>query len=362
MTRARAALAGATVLALAGGLAPVTAVTASAATPAWTVVARGLDGPYGMQATGRSTFVVAEADTGEITKVDAASGRTRALLKGLPGPASVGVQNGSMYVPLGGPAPDAPAPAAGRFPPASVLKARADGSQVRRLADLLAHEQRRNPDGQVQLVKGKPVDALTNPFGVDAGPYGLLVADGGANAVLRVGRLTGRTTTFFVPPTVTIPACRRPGAQANPGTVGCDSVPTDVVTARGSIYVATLGSEVPAAARIYRLDPHDGKVQQVWYGLTGLTGIAVAPDGTIYASQVLEGAPAGPPAAGFDPSTVGQIVKIAPNGRRTEVQVPMPLGLVWHEGALYSTAWSVASFLGQKHAGQVVKVSPSAFR
>ncbi len=363
MTRARAALAGATVLALAGGLAPATATTASAATPAWTVVARGLDGPFGLQPTGRSTFVVAEADTGEITKVDAASGRTRALVRGLPGPASVAVQRGSMYVPLGAAAPDAPPPPRpAAFPEASVLKARADGAGVRRLADLLAHERRANPDRQVQLVGGRPVDALSNPFGVDAGPYGLLVADGGANAVLRVGRLTGRTSTFFVPPTVTIPACRRPGVQANPGTVGCDSVPTDVLTANGSIYVATLGSEVPGAARIYRLDPHDGRVQQVWYGLTGLTGIAVAPDGTIYASSVLEGAPAGPPGPGFDPASVGEIVKIAPNGRRTTAQVPMPLGLAWHEGALYSTAYSVGSFLGLQRAGQLVRVSPSAFR
>ena len=39
----------------------------------------------------------------------------------------------------------------------------------------------------------------------------------------------------------------------------------------------------------------------------------------------------------------------------------MPAGLAWHDGALYSTAWSIAGLLGIPHAGQVVTVSPSAF-
>ena len=49
-------------------------------------------------------------------------------------------------------------------------------------------------------------------------PRGLLVADGGANDVLRVNPRTGRVSTFFVPPTVKhqVPAAR----EANPGTDG----------------------------------------------------------------------------------------------------------------------------------------------
>jgi outer membrane protein assembly factor BamB len=141
-------------------------------------------------------------------------------------------------------------------------------------------------------------------------------------------------------------------------------VPTGIGVARGSIYVSTLGSEAPGAARIYRLNPHDGRVVQTWGGLTGLTGVAVAPDGTVFASQVFEGAPQtdGPPPPGFDPSTVGQIVRIQPNGRRTHAQVTMPTGLTWHDGKLYASAWSVASFMGMQHAGQVVHVHGSAFR
>ena len=42
------------------------------------------------------------------------------------------------------------------------------------LADLLAYERRANPDGQVQFVGGKPVDALSNPFSLNVSGYGLL--------------------------------------------------------------------------------------------------------------------------------------------------------------------------------------------
>ena len=39
----------------------------------------------------------------------------------------------------------------------------------------------------------------------------------------------------------------------------------------------------------------------------------------------------------------------------------MPSGLLWHDGALYASAWSIASFLGMPDAGQVVRVDRSAF-
>lgn len=351
-----------TVGAAAGAVAPAGVVSAAEPKSPVTVIARGLEAPFGLQFTGHRTLVVAENGTGEITKVDTRNGRQRTLLSKLPGPAGVGVQGDSMYVALAGPSDGPPTTPSPRYPAASVVKARATGAAPRVLADLLRYETRHNPDGQVQLVDGRPVDALANPFSVNVSGYGLLVADGGANAVLRVGRLTGRTSTFFVPPNIRTPECLQPGRQANPGAVGCDSVPTGVAVARGSIYVATLGSEVRGAARIYRLDPRNGRVLQTWTGLTGLTGIAVAPNGTIYASQALAGAPEGPPGPDFDPAAVGQIVKIEPNGRRTHSQVTMPTGLAYHDGSLYASAWSVAGFMGMQKAGQIVRVHASSFR
>ena len=39
----------------------------------------------------------------------------------------------------------------------------------------------------------------------------------------------------------------------------------------------------------------------------------------------------------------------------------MPTGLVIKGGHLYATAWSIGSFFGIVHAGQVVRVKESAF-
>ena len=87
----------------------------------------------------------------------------------------------------------------------------------------------------------------------------------------------------------------------------------------------------------------------------------MAPDGTIYASEVLFGAPPpGPPPPGFDPSTVGRITRIQ-HGRITHAQVTMPTGMEYFGGRLYASSWSIASFLGIEHAGQLVQVKPSAF-
>ena len=224
-------------------------------------------------------------------------------------------------------------------------------------------ELRKNPDGQKQFDENKePYDTLSNPFAMTKFWGGLLVADGGGNDVLLVNPYTGHVRTFFVPPTVKdVPACLEPGMQANPGTVGCDPVPTGVAYSHGSVYVSTLGAEVPGAGRVYKLNAWTGKVQRVWKGLTAPTGVAVGRHGTVYVSEVFHGAPEGEPGPGFDPSTVGQIIKIAPSGKRTYAQVTMPTGLLFKGGHLYSTAWSVASFLGIPDAGQIVKVKAGAF-
>ena len=139
------------------------------------------------------------------------------------------------------------------------------------IADLGKYELAHNPDGQVQFVDGKPVDALSNPFAMTMSRYGLIVADGGANDVLRVDPSTGRVSTFFVPHTVTdVKACLAPGAQSNPGTVGCDPVPTGVAVSRGSVYVSTLGAEQPG--RRARLQARRAHRQ----GAAGLAGADLA--------------------------------------------------------------------------------------
>ena len=207
-------------------------------------ITSGLDGPYGLDVLSSKRALVADADSGEVTAVDLRTGRQRVLISGLPGPSGVAAYGGKVYVVTGGPNEEG-APPASKYPQASVLVARSDGSGVRVLADLLKYELKHNPDGQVQFVDGKPVDALSNPFSMIATRWGLLVADGGANDVLRVNPRTGKVSTFFVPPTAKTPACLAEGAQANPGTVGCDPVPTGLAVQGRYVYVSTLGAESP---------------------------------------------------------------------------------------------------------------------
>ncbi|OMQ13871.1 hypothetical protein A7K94_0220575, partial [Modestobacter sp. VKM Ac-2676] len=230
--------------------------------------------------------------------------------------------------------------------------------------DLLAYELAKNPDGQEQFVDGQPVDALSNPYAVLAQKKRVLVADAGANAVLSVDRRTGEVSTFFVPPVISpdeVPGCAE--VVNNPGTIGCDPVPTGLAEGpHGKVYVSTLGAEVPGAGRVYVLDRH-GEVVDVIEDLPGLTGVAVDHHGTVYVSDLFEGAPEGEePPADFDPATVGQVLRIDRDGSRSATQVTMPTGLVVDGGELYASAWSVAFFLGlPPGSGQVVRVGADTF-
>ena len=345
--------------AAAGTLAPI-ATSAERAPSDTRVIASSLDGPFGLQAIRNRGFLVAENVTGEVTKIDR-HGHKRAIITRAGSVAGVAAGHARVYAVLGG-ADETGAPAPGsKYPASAVLRSRYDGSRVKVIANLEKYELKHNPDGQVQFVDGEPVDALSNPFSLNKSRLGLLVADGGANDVLRVNPKTGRVSTFFVPPTVKdVPACQGPDANANPGTQGCDPVPTGVDVRGRSVFVSTLGAERPGAARIYKLNARTGHVQRVWKNFTGLTGIAVTRNGTIYVSEVFHGAPEGDPGPGFDPSTVGRITKIS-HGKRTYAQVTMPTGLEVKHGKLYASTWSVANFLGLDHAGKIEQVRQSAF-
>jgi hypothetical protein len=339
---------------------PAHASTGHSGPPIKTITS-GLDGPYGLDIQSSTRAVITESDTGEITAVNLKTGAQSTVISGLPGPSGVATHANRIYVVLGGGGPDGPPPPSA-YPPASLLVANENGTGVRVLADLMAYELQYNPDGQAQFDPlGRPYDALSNPFSMTYTKWGLLIADGGANDVLRVDPSTGKISTYFVPPTAKTPECLAPDAQANLGTVGCDPVPTGVAVHGKYVYVSTLGAEAPGAAAIWKLDGRTGKVLKVWYGFTALTGIAVAPTGTVYVSEVLHGAPPGEePPPGFDPSTVGRITRIQ-DGKITHAQVTMPTGLEYFGGRLYASSWSIASFLGIPHAGQLVQVNPSAF-
>ena len=322
------------------------------------VIADGLDDPFGLAAE-NGRFYVAESGTGEISGIIPGGDGPSVRVAGFPAPAGVDRRQGTLFIVTG----EASEPGATG---GSTLWTSRRGEPRTALADLMAHELAENPDGQRQFGDdGAPLDALSNPFSVLAGRGGheayAYVADAGANAVLAVDA-EGTVSTFFVPPVVTTGACE--GAEnSDPAVVGCDPVPTGLAWGPdGNLYVSTLGSEAPGAARVHVLDPHDGSVVEVLDGFTGAVGVAVGDDGSVYVSELFEGAPATPELPpGFDISTIGQIVRVAPDGTRSAAQVTLPLGLRFAGGALHSTAWSVVGSLGQTGAGQVVRVDAAAF-
>ena len=89
--------------------------------------------------------------------------------------------------------------------------------------------------------------------------------------------------------------------------------------------------------------------------------MAVDENGDVYVSELFHGGPEGEPGPDFDPSTVGRIVKIEPDGDRAAAAVTLPSGLEFEGDDLYASAWSVAIFLGLEDAGEVVHVDDDAF-
>ncbi len=350
------------------------------------VIAEGLEGPFGLSAVGGHLLVTQQGSgpgTGELTLINPRGGKTWTVLDGLTGAVAADDVDGRIAFVTG----EAQEP--GATGGSTVYVTRRVGQTPKALADLLAHELANNPDGQLQFdpETGEPLDALSNPFDVVAQPSWswkryVMVADAGANSVLSIDS-KGGVKTFFVPPLVTTGPCA--GAPNNdPEHLGCDSVPTGLAYGpRNTLYVSTLSAEAPGEGRVYVLDARTAKVKKVISGLTGPTGVAVGDHGEVYVSEAIHGAPPGPPpgeepppgegpegeappAEGeeppFDPSTIGRIVRIDRDGTRTYASVTMPVGLEFHHGSLYSTAWSLAGlFLGIPEAGQVVKVNRSAF-
>ncbi|RKS75542.1 hypothetical protein CLV35_2012 [Motilibacter peucedani] len=347
-------------LAAAGlAVAPLAAPASAAPSGAvGTIVSTGLEGPRQLFFDGANAYV-ADSDDGQVRTLTA-DGKSQAVLSRLGSTQGVAVVGGSVLAAVGAAEPDEHAT---KLPPRGLSATVVSFAFPTRklLSDPQRFELRHNPDGQQQFnAKGVPLDALSNPYYLLPDPHGyVLLADAGGNDILRINS-RGATSLFAALPLITAGKCKTV-PNNDKKHVGCDPVPTGMAWGPdGSLYVSALGSEVEGA--VFQLDGRTGAVLRTWTGFgEGLTGVAVADDGTIYASELLHGAPEGNPPKGFDPSTVGRIVKVSTTGAMSYAPVPMPAGIVWHDGALYSTAWSIAGMVGMAHAGQVLKVNPSAF-
>jgi hypothetical protein len=202
----------------------------------------------------------------------------------------------------------------------------------RPVADIAAYEFAANP-------AGGPLDS--NPYGLLAEPGSRVVADAGANALLRVAA-NGTVSTVAVF-----------AARPNPTPVGppfVDSVPTAVATGPDGAYYVSELTGVPFAAgfaNIYRVVP--GQAPTVaWSGFTTVIDLAFGPDGSLY---VLEHS-TGP----LFFALPGRLLKVAPDGTRTTVidGLTRPGSVaVGPDGALYVSNQSIS--IG---TGEVVRIEP----
>jgi len=353
-------------------------MTAAAAT--WTVVVTGLDNPRGVAFGPEGALYIAQAgsggsgacgpgpegtrcygETGVISRYELRGGNVTDVVTDLPslatedgqmfaiGPNDLSLQGrGNLFFTIG----------FGGDPSARQALFGVDGANLARLG-------RATPDGKWRLLSDLgQFEADNNPTGdeEDSNPYGMLalagkqiVADAGANALLEV-RANGAIiplATFAdgladAPPFLGLP----------PGTkIPMDTVPTSVALGPdGNYYVGQLtGFPFPVdAASIYRVPAAGGAPQVVATGFTHIVDLTFGPDGSLY---VVEIAKNGLLAAFNGNDWTGALIRISPNGTRTEL-VPgvltAPGGVaVGSNGDLYVTNNSIYSDIGE-----VIRIRP----
>lgn len=182
------------------------------------------------------------------------------------------------------------------------------------IGNIGAAEQVHNPDGAnsygFQDIDEECADQVPEEFGpatydgiVETHPYATAVArrttyvaDAGANAIFKIA--DGQVTPVgALPPVGVVVSAETAEAMGMPECVGgktyhFEPVPTDVeVGPDGALYVTSLpgGPEdgsMGANGSVLRMDPTTGAVEKVAGGFVSTTGIAVAPNGDLYVSEL----------------------------------------------------------------------------
>jgi len=357
MTKRRRAVrlvAAAAVVTFAGTAIPVAAGAQGAP---WEVVASGLDNPRHLTFAPNGDLFVVEAGfgggdscsehpdlgvfclgfSGAVRRVSDA-GADPEVLTGLPsiindegevlGPSDIvftGSKNFAVSVGLGG--SDEFRAGFGPFGTllATLVTGRLGVDDYSLFADVMANEVAANPDG---------TDIDSNPVGFVRQGSRYVLADAGGNAVVEVRqrRSTEFSTVAALPPT----------------SIGADAVPTAVVRGPdGAYYISQLTGFPfqPGAANIWRVEP--GAAPTVYAsGLTNVTDLAFARDGTLYAVEIAS--------QGLLNGPIGSLKKITPGGSQHETIVGglfAPYGVALARSAAYVSTCTVC--IG---GGEVIRI------
>jgi hypothetical protein len=220
------------------------------------------------------------------------------------GVADIAFLNGDLYALVAGGGSDF-----GNFDtPSGVYRVAGDGS-VSLIADLSA------------WFRAHPPTLIAPDYNADGSLFGM---EAGSDRLWITEAVGGRVLTVTPDGTITLVADLSP---EHPVLTGLALAPD------GGAYVGNLTAiPYPAgAAKVIHVAP-DGTVTDAWTGLTRITGIAVASDGTLYAAQLAAGDTEG------DPAHTGLIVRQSgPDSMEvvaTEVNFPVGIGFDTDE-ALY---------------------------
>ena len=211
----------------------------------------------------------------------------------------------------------------------------ADGSWASEI-DVAAYEATANPDGG---------EIDSNPYAVERITGGYLVADAGANALLKVADDGAITTAAVFPPRM---------VEFPPGSgnmIPMQAVPTSVdVGPDGAYYVGQLtGFPFPAGgANVYRVE--EGEEPEVYAsGFTNIVDLAFAEDGTLYVVEITSNG-----LLSGDPN--GSLIRVEDDGSQTVMadNLFMPGGVaIGDDGSLYVTTWAAQG----NGMGQVLRIN-----
>ncbi len=297
-------------------------------------LADGLVGPLSIDVSARGDVLVGQSFAGLVTKVSKKGAVTDLLQEPNASAVAWGPFGIAMYT-LSNPEEGV-----------AQLKIRFPNGSTRVLADLRSYEESANPDAggnygaqgiTDECAAEWPVDELgpaqypgqidSNPYALAVAPWGVYVADAGANAILLVDWF-GRVSTAAVLPPQPLVIPDDPTGLGLPACVGgltynFEPVPTDIELSHSGAFVSLLpgGPEDPslgARGSVVKVNLWNGSSRTVADGILGATDLAVTPRGDIYVTELFG----------------GRVVKVTHSGLRTVSELPDPVAVEWNHGRL----------------------------